>query len=127
MAMGREQPETWGMATRTAEGPCLRASQSISLPHPSTGSQPSHQPVRISTSKAVAHDKAASVVAILKWPSQCHSLAKKLGGAFSSMDELESKDLLKHAEAIDLASSGCAVALEILRVARECVTGLQGR
>ena len=81
---------------------------------------------QISTSKAVAHDEAASVVAILKWPSQCHSLAKKLGGAFSSMDELESKDLLKHAEAIDLASSGCAVALELLRVARECVTGLPG-
>ena len=81
---------------------------------------------QISTSKAVSHDEAASVVAILKWPSQCHSLAKKLGGAFSSMDELESKDLLKHAEAIDLASSGCAVALELLRVARECVTGLPG-
>ena len=42
------------------------------------------------------------------------------------MDELESKDLLKHAEAIDLASSGCAVAVELLRIARECVTGLPG-
>ena len=81
---------------------------------------------QVSTSKAVVPDEAASVVAILKWPSQCHSLAKKLGGAFSSMDELESKDLLKHAEAIDLASSGCAIALALLRVARECVTGLPG-
>ena len=37
---------------------------------------------QISTSKAVAHDEAASVVAILKWPSQCHSLAKKPGRRF---------------------------------------------
>ena len=81
---------------------------------------------QVSTSKAVANDEAASVVAILKWPSQCHSLAKKLGGDFSSMEELESKDLLKHAEAIDLASSGCEVAAVLLRIARECITGLPG-
>ena len=37
---------------------------------------------QVSTSKAVANDEFASVVAILKWPSQCHSLAKKLGRRF---------------------------------------------
>ena len=81
---------------------------------------------QVSTSKAVAGDENASVVAILKWPNQCHNLAKKLGGDFSSMEELESKDLLKHAEAIDLASSGCEVAAVLLRIARECFTGLPG-
>ena len=81
---------------------------------------------QVSTSKAVAADEAASVVAILKWADQCHSLAKKLGGDFSSMDELESKDLLKHAGAIDLASSGREVTVVLLRIARECTTGLPG-
>ena len=79
---------------------------------------------QVTTSKAVASDEAASVVAILKWPNQCHNLAKKLGGEFSSMEELESKDLLKHANAIDLAGSGCEVAVVLLRIARECITGL---
>ena len=79
---------------------------------------------QVSTSKAVAEDEAASVVAILKWPNQCHTLAKRLGGDFSSMEELESKDLLKYAEAIDLASSGCEVAVVLLQIARECMTGL---
>ena len=81
---------------------------------------------QVSTSKAVAAAEAASVVAILKWPDQCHNLAKKLGGDFSSMEELESKDLLKHAEAIDLASSGCEVAAVLIRIARECITRLPG-
>ena len=81
---------------------------------------------QVSTSKAVAADEAASVVAILKWPDQCHNLAKKLGGDFSSMEELESKDLLKHAEAIGLASSGCDVAAVLIRIARECITRLPG-
>ena len=81
---------------------------------------------QVSTSKAVAADEAASVVAILKWPDQCHNLAKKLGGDFSSMEELESKALLKHAEAIGLASSGCDVAAVLIRIARECITRLPG-
>ena len=42
------------------------------------------------------------------------------------MDELESKDLLKHAGAIDLASSGREVTVVLLRIARECTTGLPG-
>ena len=113
----------WLLALRQA----LLQGEPIDLSVAPIGWRPTVSPAsQISTSKAVAHDDAASVVAILKWPSQCHSLAKKLGGDFSSMDELESKDLLKHAEAIDIASSGCAVAVELLRIARECVTGLPG-
>ena len=81
---------------------------------------------QVLTSKAVADDEAASVVAILKWPDQCHNLAKKLGGDFSSMEELESKNLLKYAEAIDLASGSCEVAVVLLRIARQCITGLPG-
>ena len=74
--------------------------------------------------KDVAYDEASTVVAILKWPNQCHSLAKKLGGAFSSMEELESKDLIKYAQALDRATIGCETALALLRIVRECMTGL---
>ena len=74
--------------------------------------------------KDVAYDDASTVVAILKWPNQCHSLAKKLGGTFSSMEELESKDLIECAQAIDRASTGCETALVLLHVARKCITGL---
>ena len=74
--------------------------------------------------KDVAYDDASTVVAILKWPNQCHNLAKKLGGTFSSMEELESKDLIKYAQALDRASTGCEAALVLLRIARECMTGL---
>ena len=48
------------------------------------------------------------------------------GGTFSSMEELESKDLLKYAKKMDLASSGCETAAVLLCIARECMTGLPG-
>ena len=79
---------------------------------------------QVLASKSVADDKDASVVAVLKWSSQCHSLAKKLGGDFSSMEELEGKALLKCAEAIDMATSGCQVAAVLIGITRECITGL---
>lgn len=74
--------------------------------------------------KDVYYDEASTVVAILKWPYQCHNLAKKLGGAYSSMEELESKDLIKYAQALDHASNGCEAALVLLHLARACMTGL---
>ena len=40
------------------------------------------------------------------------------------MDELESKDLLQHAEALDISASGCEIAAALLRVARECIAKL---
>ena len=79
---------------------------------------------QVAASRALATDDTPSVVAILKWPNQCHSLAKKLGGEYSSMDELEGKDLLKLARAMDNETDGLKVAAELLRIARECMTGL---
>ena len=79
---------------------------------------------QVQTSKQVAADETASVVAILKWPNQCHSLAKRLGGLFSSMDELESKDLLRSARTLDLAASGHQAAVALIDIARECFTRL---
>ena len=74
--------------------------------------------------KDVTYDDGSTVVAILKWPNQCHKLAKRLRGNFSSMEELESKDLMKYAQALDSAGTGCEAALVLLRIARECMTGL---
>ena len=79
---------------------------------------------QVAACKALATDEASSVVAILRWPNQCHKLAKMLSGDFSSMDELEGKDLLQHAEALDDAASGREVAAALLRLARECLTKL---
>ena len=79
---------------------------------------------QVAACKALATDETSSVVAILKWPSQCQNLARRLAGDFSSMDELESKDLLQHAEALDISVSGCEIAAALLRVARECIAKL---
>ena len=82
--------------------------------------------MQVLATKPIVGDEASTVVAILKWPNQCHRLAKMTGGTFSSMEELESKDLLKYAKEMDLASSGCETAAVLLCIARECMTGLPG-
>jgi len=40
------------------------------------------------------------------------------------MEELESKDLIKYAQELDHASTGCETAVVLLRIARKCMTGL---
>jgi DNA helicase-2/ATP-dependent DNA helicase PcrA len=42
-----------------------------------------------------------SVVAIRKWARNAHSIASRLGGNYTSMEEMESKDLLTHANMLD--------------------------
>lgn len=63
------------------------------------------------------------VVAVHKWPGQCHKLAKKLKGLFSSMEELAGKHLLRTARAVD-AAEGATIAVELLEFARSCMTKL---
>ncbi len=62
-----------------------------------------------------------SVVAIHKWASACHALAKKLKSRFTSMEQMESPDLLKWAGAIE-AAEGPARALRVIEFAAECMT-----
>ena len=62
-----------------------------------------------------------SVVAIRKWPHDAHAVASRLGGNFTSMEEMESKDLLTHAAAID-DCSGAQRALAVIAFAKLCVT-----
>jgi DNA helicase-2/ATP-dependent DNA helicase PcrA len=56
-----------------------------------------------------------SVVAIRKWPKDAHNVASKLGGNFTSMEEMESKDLLAHARAIG-SCDGPERALQLIRI-----------
>ena len=61
------------------------------------------------------------MVAIRKFPRDAHAVASKLGGNFTSMEEMESKDLLRHAEILDRCE-GTARALAALAFAGLCVT-----
>ena len=72
----------------------------------------------------VVGDKGESVVAILKWASECHGFSKSLNGRFSSMDELEGKDLLEFATDLDCAATGYSSAVVLLEMARKCFTRL---
>ena len=81
---------------------------------------------QVARCQRVAADEATSVVAVLKWPSECHKFSKSLGGRFSSMDELEGKDILHFAEGLDRAATGHKAAVVLLETARECFTRLPG-
>lgn len=67
---------------------------------------------------------AGSVVAIQKWPNQAHSLASQLRGVYTSMEEIECKDLLKWARDLDQAN-GRERGLIIIDGAGRCWTGLK--
>ena len=62
-----------------------------------------------------------SVVAIGKWPRDAHAVASKLGGNFTSMEEMESKDLLSHTTALH-DCTGPARALATIEFAKTCIT-----
>ena len=79
---------------------------------------------QVQAGKRAAADADASVVAILKWSNQCPKYAKRLDGLFSSMDELEGKDLLQSAGTLDLAADGSGAAIALIDIARECITRL---
>lgn len=62
-----------------------------------------------------------SAVAIHKWPQHCHALASKLKGSFTSMEEMDCRDLLKWAERLD-GAKGPLRALQVIQFASECMT-----
>lgn len=45
--------------------------------------------------------KSKSVAAIFKWPNQAHDFASKLNGSYTSMEEIERKDLIKWTKKFD--------------------------
>lgn len=62
-----------------------------------------------------------SVVAIHKWPASCHSLASKLNGRFTAMEEMDCDDLMQWADKIG-TSSGAKRATYVVEFAAKCMT-----
>lgn len=65
--------------------------------------------------------KDESVAIIRRLPNQAHSVAKKLGGRFRSMEEVECRDLLDHCERLD-ACTGIHRAEAVVDFALKCMT-----
>lgn len=62
-----------------------------------------------------------SVVAIEKWPPSAHKLASELKGSFTSMEEMECKDLLSWCKKIENATGGTR-AIAVIDFAATCLT-----
>jgi len=62
-----------------------------------------------------------TVVAIQQWANQAHSLAKMLNGAYTSMEEVDSRDLNKWASDLETAT-GNAKAIAAIDFASLCMT-----
>ncbi len=64
---------------------------------------------------------SGSVMVIMDQANQCHSLARNLGGAYQSMEEMDSKDLRYFAAQLMSASRVMRV-IAILEFAKRCMT-----
>lgn len=62
-----------------------------------------------------------SVVAIHRWPNQCHAIASKLRGLYTCVEPMDVGDLYQFAERIGSAS-GLARAIAVLDFAGTCMT-----
>lgn len=69
----------------------------------------------------LAHSSRGTVVALMRWPNGCHSFASKLSGIFTSMEEVECKDLLKWCKTIE-EKVGLARAAAVIDFAKTCMT-----
>jgi superfamily I DNA/RNA helicase len=65
--------------------------------------------------------RPGSVAALLKWPTDCHRLARKLKGRFTSMEEMDCKDLLEVARRLQ-GVSGPEMVRAVLDTAEACMT-----
>jgi UvrD-like helicase family protein len=63
----------------------------------------------------------SSVVAIRKWAGDVHAIARRLGGAYVSMEEIDSKELFTACRDIESAS-GCDRALRVVEFGALCMT-----
>lgn len=63
-----------------------------------------------------------TLLAIHKWPEQCHKLARQSGGKFSSPETIECNPLFQTAEALDNATENPALAKVTFDFADLCLT-----
>ena len=88
---------------------------------------PATRPNQVAVCRRVAADETGSVVAIGKWPNDCHDLASQLGGAYGSMEELDCRGLMEFARKLDDTDSGHRWATLMIDVAKECFTVVGSR
>lgn len=84
------------------------------------------QEVEIAAQLAACDDvyaNAGSVVAIRRWSNECYAIAGKLGGRYTCMEEMDCKDLLRFATAIE-QKQGLDRCGALFDFADLCMTGL---
>lgn len=64
------------------------------------------------------------LVALLRMPNEMPNLARKLGGTFGFMEELEGKILMGLARVVDGGGQGVATAAAVLKFVRDCFSNL---
>lgn len=64
---------------------------------------------------------AGSVVAIRQWARDCHTLSSQLGGTFTSMEEMDCKDLMTMARNLD-GATGADLIRAVVDAASTCMT-----
>ena len=77
------------------------------------------QQVKVCQAMAARFD--GSIVGVRAWPKGAHGLAMRLGGEYTSMEEVECRDLMRASAQID-ATEGPERALEVVEFAKECMT-----
>lgn len=75
-------------------------------------------------------DRAHTVIAIHKgsqeYKAKCHTLARNLSGRFSSIEEVEGKELFSFLRRMNRARTGVARLEEVITFAKKCMTSVQG-
>jgi hypothetical protein len=69
----------------------------------------------------IANDCKGSVVAIQKWPRDCHAVASRLKGRYFVIEAIDCKDLMDSADAI-YRTTGPERAYQLLEFASKCMT-----
>ena len=81
------------------------------------------------TCRYFACDRAHTVIAIHKGSQEfkikCHTLSRNLSGRFSSIEEVEGKDLFSFIQKIDIAQTGAARLIEVIAFAKRCMTAVE--
>ena len=113
---------------------CLEQGQPINLhaerPHAVRLVQPDANPQELLRSQGATCryfncDPAHTVIAIHKgsqeYKAKCHNLSRNLSGSFSSVEEIEGKDLFSFIRKIDSAQTDAARLRHVIAFARQCM------
>ena len=67
--------------------------------------------------------RQGSIVIVRRWPSECYTIAGKLQGRYTCMEEMDCKDLLKSASRIE-SNTGVSRCESVFVFAELCMTGV---